>query len=163
MSSRAIVLRMASQLVTKSKSTKSAVWAFFGFEGDEEGKPKQEDIAICRICERKVSAKGGNTSNLLSHLKNHHPLKYNEVKKAGQSSSTSSEGSTITTRSTKKSSSDQSSLSTLMAPKYDRKSKKWQQLTDKVTHFIAKDMMPIYTVEKEGFHELLYTMDSRYE
>ena len=36
-----------------------------------------------------------------------------------------------------------------LATKYNRSSKKWKQLTDAVTRSIAKEMLPIYTVEKK--------------
>ena len=35
---------------------------------------KRPDSVVCRNCKKPVLAKGGNTSNLLSHLKLHHPL-----------------------------------------------------------------------------------------
>ncbi len=46
--------------------------------------------------------------------------------------------------------------------KYDRKSKRWQELTDSVTYCLAKDMMPIYSVEKPGFKQMLATFDKQY-
>ena len=58
------------------------MWIYFGFEADEEGRPKVRDAVICWLCKKSVSAKGSNTSNLLSHLKVHHPQQYLEVKKA---------------------------------------------------------------------------------
>ena len=69
-------------LVSKSRGRKSAVWIYFGFEADEEGRPKVQDAVICRLCKKSVSAKSGNTSNLLSHLKVHLPQRHLEVKKA---------------------------------------------------------------------------------
>ena len=69
-------------LVSKSRGAKSSVWIYFGFEADEEGRPKVQDAVICRLCKKTVSAKGGNTSNLLSHLKVHLPQQHLEVKKA---------------------------------------------------------------------------------
>ena len=47
--------------------------------------------------------------------------------------------------------------------KYERKGKKWQELTQAVTHYIAKDNLPIHSVEKDGFKKLLHTFDGRYE
>ena len=47
--------------------------------------------------------------------------------------------------------------------KYERKGKKWKELTDAVTYYIAKDSLPVYSVEKPGFKRLLNTMDNRYE
>ncbi|KAL7858887.1 hypothetical protein SRHO_G00140340 [Serrasalmus rhombeus] len=62
----------------KKAKLKSAVWDYFGYPPNarEDGNP------ICNQCGRKVAAKGGNTSNLLSHLREHHPavqLKLNEA------------------------------------------------------------------------------------
>ena len=59
-------------LVAKPKST-SPVWTYFGFEADEDGKAKSDEVAIW---------KGSNTSNLFSHLRVHHPLKFAEVQQA---------------------------------------------------------------------------------
>ena len=43
--------------------------------------------------------------------------------------------------------------------KYDRKSKRWQILTDAVIYYLAKDMVPFYTVEKPGFKQLVGLFD----
>ena len=70
------------ELVSKLK-TASLVWRYFGFEVGSDGNPKNEEIAVCRIssgCRKKtVMVRGGNTSNLLSHLSNHHPKEFMEV------------------------------------------------------------------------------------
>ena len=58
--------------------TKSPVWQYFGLAVDGDGKIKNEDEAICRLCKVTVMAKGSNTSN----LQNHHPLKFAEIKQA---------------------------------------------------------------------------------
>ena len=50
-----------------------------------------------------------------------------------------------------------------LSQKYDRKGKKWQQLTNKVTRCIAKDMLPISIVEKPGFKQMLESFDPRYQ
>ena len=114
---------------------------------------------ICRLCKKLVSAKGGNTSNLLSHLKVHHPQRHLEVKKANSKS-----GKDKDHAKTGKASRQPSLPNTLRSGhKYERKSRKWQQLTDAVTYCLAKDMMPIYSVEKEGFVCLLHFLDSQYE
>ena len=41
--------------------------------------------------------------------------------------------------------------------------KKWKELTDSVTYCIAKDALPIYSVEKPGFKQMLKCFDSKYE
>jgi len=47
--------------------------------------------------------------------------------------------------------------------KYNRKSKKWQQLTNAVTRRITKDMLPMAIVEKPGFKKMLEASDPRYQ
>ena len=34
---------------------------------------------MCKVCGKVIPAKGGNTSNVLTHLRNHHPDKYTEA------------------------------------------------------------------------------------
>ena len=38
-----------------------------------------------------------------------------------------------------------------------------ERLTDAITFCLAKDIMPLYTVEKEGFKKLFHTFDQQYE
>ena len=47
---------------------------------DKEGSLKAEDIAACQKYYSHVHDKGGNTSNLLSHLKMHQPTLHGFVK-----------------------------------------------------------------------------------
>ena len=89
--------------LSKDKAT-SLVWNYFGFEAGEDGKPINSEKAICRIaseCRKKpVLAKGGNTSNLLTHLKRHHHKQYAELieaqekKKSKENSLKASQGQT---------------------------------------------------------------------
>ncbi|XP_053218763.1 nucleolar protein 9 isoform X1 [Podarcis raffonei] len=65
-------------LVGKPK-TKSPVWVHFGLPADESDRLVVHNIAICKICLHSVSVKGGNTTNLTSHLKLHHPQKFKEL------------------------------------------------------------------------------------
>ena len=46
---------------------------------------------------------------------------------------------------------------------YDRKSKRWSDITRAVTTYLCKDMVPFYTVERSGFKEMIKTLDARYE
>lgn len=54
----------SDSLLAKSNDCKSPVWMHFGFEADREGKPKSSNAAVCWLCKKTVSAKGGNTFNL---------------------------------------------------------------------------------------------------
>ena len=60
-----------TELVAKP-GTKALVWEYFGLEQDESGKIIDEAHVVCRVCQRKVLARNGNTSNLLSHLRANH-------------------------------------------------------------------------------------------
>lgn len=148
-------------LVSITRDGKSVLWTYFGFEagaGATEG--KRPDQVICRTCKKSVVAKGGNTSNMLSHLKVHHPILHAEAREASAKSKAG--------KRKKSSSSDSLKQTTVQAynafkPKYSHQSKKWQQLTNSVTYCLAKDMMPMYSVEKTGFQNLLKTFDPQYE
>ena len=144
-------------LIAKARNVKSAVWKYFGFKDQAAVK---EEIVLCRIFHRAVAARGGNTSNLISHLKTHHPLKHEEFRKLNAESQLSS--------STRNKGSDGKSQVSIVdsikaTQKYDRNGKKWQKLTDAVTYCIGKDMLPVYTVEKPGFVSLLKQFDPQYE
>ena len=47
--------------------------------------------------------------------------------------------------------------------KYDRSGRQWQKLTDAVMYCIVKDRLLVYTVEKEGFANLLKQLDPQHE
>uniref|UniRef100_A0A1X7VJI2 BED-type domain-containing protein n=1 Tax=Amphimedon queenslandica TaxID=400682 RepID=A0A1X7VJI2_AMPQE len=44
------------------------------------GRPREEDRPICKICSKIVISEGGNTSNLLSHIRIKHPEEYQRLK-----------------------------------------------------------------------------------
>ena len=50
------------------------LWYYFGLEANENGIPKvdKEQKPVCHKCKKSVPVKGGITSNLMSHLKEHH-------------------------------------------------------------------------------------------
>ncbi|XP_029360102.1 uncharacterized protein LOC115044903 isoform X2 [Echeneis naucrates] len=64
-------------LVSKPRG-KSIVWMYFGLKADEKGQPLNSGEAICRLCRKIVLAKGGNTTNLRSHLKRRHRADFYE-------------------------------------------------------------------------------------
>lgn len=45
---------------------------------------------------------------------------------------------------------------------YDKTSKRYKEITEAITHFLAKDLMPINTVSREGFTSLIHKVDRRY-
>ena len=74
---------MTESLVTKT-GTKSKVWDYFSLQKGVDGNPIEDGCVISRTCQGHVKAKYGNTSNLLSHLKMHHPGVYQEAMKSGK-------------------------------------------------------------------------------
>ena len=76
----AATLIYGAYLVQK-KRTKSIVWKNFGLRASKEGVivDKEQDKPVCRSCGQSVPAKGGNTSNLYQHLRDHHPTIYAEL------------------------------------------------------------------------------------
>ena len=102
----------------------------------------KEETVVCQICCTAVAAHGGNMSNLISHLKIHHLLKHEEFQKLNAKSQHST-----TTRNKTDSKSQVSIVDSMKATqKYDQNGRK---LTDAVTYCIGKDMLPVYTIEKD--------------
>ena len=115
----------ASDRLVKKQNTTSAVWTYFGFEPDQEGRPKDDSKPVCKLCldkgtTRVVATKGANTSNLLSHLKTTHPSVYVQVKPAASNGPSTS--------SLAKRTGGQQSLAASISKGtlYARGSKKWQ-------------------------------------
>ena len=46
---------------------------------------------------------------------------------------------------------------------FTRGSQRWKEITESVTHFMVKNMIPFNTVEKPGFHSMVRKLDPRYE
>ena len=101
-----------------------------------------------------VLAKGSNTTNLFQHLHEHHPSEYAEI--ASKSTTTAQRGESSKTM-------QPTILDTLSnSTKYGSDSAQAKQLNKAVTYFIAKDAMPLYTVEKPGFRYLISKLNPRY-
>ena len=130
----------AADLVSKPGARKSPVWEHFGFQADENGKPVDKDHPRCKLCSRAVATKGGNTSNLLSHLRNAHPAIFRRMK-GGEGSSKPKEKATTT-------SGRQQMLEGAIAKAtpYAWNSKRWERLTHAVTVCVAKDIRPLQLV-----------------
>ena len=135
------------------------MWDYFGLQKGVDGNLTEDGCAICQTCRGRVKAKYGNTSNLLSHLKTHHPGVYQEAMKSGKTPR--SKTTTSATLLPVAQSTIQESVE--RAQKYERKGKKWKELTDSITYCIAKDCLPINIVEGAGCKKMINTFDSRYE
>ena len=67
-----------ADLVSKS-GTKSVVWQYFGLRKGTDGVAIDDGTAVCCSCRKIVSAKHGNMSYLLAHLRIHHSNLHAEV------------------------------------------------------------------------------------
>lgn len=85
------------------------------------------------------------------HVYRHHPKEYSEAFEKSVPTTASSTQLTITESFNKK-------------RKIDSKSKEHKEITSAITKFLAMDCLPIYTVTKPGFKQLIdYAFQSRYE
>lgn len=137
--------------------TKSVVWQYFGLKKGANREAIDDGTAVCRSCRKNVTAKHGNTSNLLAHLRIHHGRLHAEVTGAMKRGKQPAEPG--------KRPASQPTLTEVVdtAQSYEKKGKKWKELTESVTYFLAKDGQPMYTVEKTGFQQMLKTFDARYK
>nr|XP_054603768.1 E3 SUMO-protein ligase ZBED1-like [Nothobranchius furzeri] len=124
-----------------------------------------------------VPSKTGNTTNLFNHLKKYHPSDYTESVKmraeSGQlvslsqsrlSTSAAASSGPAGTGGAAAQPKQQSIISSFSAvAPYEQNSKRSKTITKAITFCIAKDMMPLNTVEKEGFKHLIKVLDQRYE
>lgn len=87
-------------------------------------------------------------SNLLAHLKVNHAKIHSEVKAA-----MSNKVKTSVQKTTPAPVNSQPTLveSITKSQRYERKGKKWKELTDAVTYFVAKDCLPIYVHSREAW------------
>ncbi len=152
-----------SDLVSK-KNTTSAVWQYFGFRPNEKGEAVNTDEAICKLCNKKVTVRDGNTSNLRSHIRNHHPLTAVRMDPSSLSAtvSTPPDAGPTTSRST---ASTQPAIMGAFGKitKYKRDSVRWKTCTDAVTKYLAKEMFSFHTVEKKSFKDMVKVLDAQYE
>ena len=141
-----------SDTLVSKKKTKAFVWKYFGFETDANGSPLRVDSPKCRLCQATVAAKDSNTSNLYSHLRNKHPQEFLIAQRASSSKTKSSHRSAQA--SILDSWSKQRPLSS--------SSKEHKALTNSVTCCLARDMLPLSTVDKPGFRAMLHQFNPRY-
>nr|XP_055065221.1 E3 SUMO-protein ligase ZBED1-like [Misgurnus anguillicaudatus] len=86
------------ELFPPAKKTKSAVWEFFGYRKHSDGHGLEEEgRPTCKTCLKRVSARGGNTSNMIAHLREHHPSRFAKFKGSSISSSKGSSTSKAST------------------------------------------------------------------
>jgi len=133
-------------VLVKKSNTTIKVWVHFGLKGDEDGAPipMEIDKPVCHHCYKAVLAKRLSTSNLLSHLQDNHPEVYAELT-AQRPSNQPTIGQVIDRR-----------------KKYDAGPRRVKELDQALTYFLAKDMQPFHTIEKQDFQKMVHAVDSKY-
>ena len=129
------------------KITHTHVAMYFGFELNEKGIPRSKDHPKCSLCGLEIAAKDGNTSNLYSHMKNKHLEEHDTVQRAATKSIGKRQGDKTQQPSLEATWDKTKLLST--------SSHEHKDLTKAVTYCLAKDMLPISTVDKPGFKAML--------
>ena len=67
------------------------IWKYFnGLQVNENVLQEMEDEPMCGACKKRIRTESGNTSNLLSHLRDHHSDLYMEASKGVHSKGESS-------------------------------------------------------------------------
>ena len=136
----------------RQNKLRSVVWEHFRVNKDGQN--------VCLHCKHAVVARDRNTSNLFSHLRTKHPDKYEAAVKAKKQQQEKKRNHCTSNPST--STMDIKQSFSRMG-KHDKKSKRWKQITNAVTVYLVKDMVPIYSVEKPRFKQLVGTLDKQYE
>ena len=138
-------------LVVKKNCT-SAIWSYFGFRSDDV----LQTQVLCKTCRTAVATSRGNTTNLHHHLQHKHKELHEQFK--------ASQTTKPKTLSSSKSKTLQQSISQSFAcvTPYEKTSKRHGEITEAITRYLAKDMMPINTVTKDGFVSLIRKLDRRY-
>ncbi|KAK7934198.1 hypothetical protein WMY93_005094 [Mugilogobius chulae] len=147
--------QQAGETLIARRGSTSLAWKWFGFERTDV----RQLSPICKICNKPVSVKSSSTTNLFHHLRTSHRIQYEEYERLRQlAEKNKAEDVTVKKKSTQLSLADSF---TKKVP-YERKSEKWQTITDSITNYLARAMLPIQSVEQDGFKDMVKTLDPRY-
>lgn len=105
------------------------------------------------MCEKVVKVVQSSTSNLYQHLERHHPEQYASV-----APSSSSRSSSKLKRSSR---GFQPNLLDILP--FDKKKEKHQQLVKAVTRYLVSGVVPLWTVDKPEFRNLLQQLEPRFK
>nr|XP_054599277.1 E3 SUMO-protein ligase ZBED1-like [Nothobranchius furzeri] len=141
-------------LVNNTKS-KSAVWKHFGYKADESGKATDHDRPVCKECYKEIATKSSSTTNLAKHLRDRHPKLHDEMKQAQADAEKQLTSTNKPFQPTLPALFDQQR-------KYGPKSPETLKLNRLVAEYICMDQVPIYSVEKPGFQQLVTHLNPRY-
>jgi len=149
--------------MTAKKGTSSSIWEHFTVD------PANCLVAVCNVCDVKLSrgltAKFFSTSPLIQHLRAKHQQQYQSYADATKAKDEQREETKKCTQAAPKAQ-GQGQLS--LAQSWDRvrpfdiKSNDAKRIHYAIGRMIIKDMEPFQIVEKEGFIDLMNTLEKRY-
>ena len=138
----------------KKKGATSVIRMWFAFK---KSHVEQKEVII-KMCGVTVTVNKGNTSNLFSHLKSKYVLEYAERQRLRSAQTPANTGGNkIVSATTQQQPSIAEAFSKSIP--YDRKSKRWNDITRAITTHLCKDMIPFQTVERSGFKDMTKTLD----
>ena len=143
----------AEEIVEKKTQRSSAFWRYFGYLASD----KRQSNPVCKLCRKQVPTKTDNTTNLSDHLKQCHPSEHAELQTETRTNVP------LTTRRLAQPQQQTVVAAFASAMAYDKKTKRHNDITNTITYFVAKDMLPISTVEKLGFKQLIKVINLRYQ
>ena len=134
--------------LVKKKKVTSIVWEHFRLKSitDNKGVHHDKSNPVCLHCHKSVAAKGGNTTNLFTHLRDKHPAIF------------ATSLCPIQSHQEKKNSRQYITMGTKYLP-----SSAPAIASDKaVAYCIAKNMLPLQVVDKPGFRHMVAKLNPRY-
>lgn len=130
-------------------SFRSGVWEYFGFrvKYDPDGKRVvDKNTTVCRKCNMMLNYVGGNTTNMTTHLRRHHP----GVKTSG-------------TRHKQQAAHMLQTLPGSFRQPLAHDSKRAKEIDRAIATFITVDMRPFSVVDNARFQDMLRTLEPRYK
>lgn len=130
-------------------SFRSAVWEHYGFPVNYSSRGERQvdrTKTICRHCSTEIGYAAGNTSNMTTHLKRHHP----NVDITG-------------TRKKQSAKAVQMQIPMAFKQPLPANSDRAKGITNAIGVFIATDLRPYSVVENPGFKHMLNVIEPRYQ
>lgn len=133
---------------------RSGVWERFAFRVTYEGSKKVVDKSapVCKYCATHIAYANGNTSNVLAHLRRHHPsVTVDSARRRGGELGREPGRAA------------QLLLPVAFKQTYTDESDRAKGITKALGCFIAKDMQPYAVVEVAGFRCMIKALEPRYK
>ena len=127
-----------------ARTNASDVWKKFGFYLGDNGKPDKSK-AICKICYAEKPYVGRSTSNLRTHLNTYH---MGSLKPAA--SENKAEPSIL------------NHFEKWAGKAMPKDSREYKNITGKIADWLCSELMPLSTVDKPAFKEMVKSLNPRY-